>query len=104
VAGRRLRSHARDRTYPICACRRVGDILDGLRRNRFGAKVAVVPVFDNEPDTGFGWISVMGWAAPGLVTSCGRRGWLIFVGACTYKRSPTSARWAQQSRNRHPVR
>jgi PemK-like, MazF-like toxin of type II toxin-antitoxin system len=31
--------------------------------------VVVVPVFDNEPDTGFGVDLSNGWAAPGLVTS-----------------------------------
>lgn len=31
--------------------------------------VVVVPVFDSEPDTGFGVAVSDGWAAPGLVTS-----------------------------------
>jgi hypothetical protein len=31
--------------------------------------VVVVPVFDTEPDTGFGVDLGDGWAAPGLVTS-----------------------------------
>lgn len=31
--------------------------------------VVVVPVFDEEPDTGFGVDLGDGWAAPGLVTS-----------------------------------
>ena len=31
--------------------------------------VIVVPVFDTEPDTGFGVDLGGGWAAPGLVTS-----------------------------------
>ena len=31
--------------------------------------VIVVPVFDTEPDTGFGVDLGAGWAAPGLVTS-----------------------------------
>lgn len=31
--------------------------------------VVVVPVFDTEPDTGFGVDVGDGWAAPGLVTS-----------------------------------
>ena len=31
--------------------------------------VIVVPVFDTEPDTGFGVDLGEGWAAPGLVTS-----------------------------------
>lgn len=31
--------------------------------------VVVVPVFDGEPDTGFGVDLGEGWAAPGLVTS-----------------------------------
>ena len=31
--------------------------------------VIVVPVFDSEPDTGFGVDLGGGWAAPGLVTS-----------------------------------
>ncbi|MGH3935586.1 MAG: type II toxin-antitoxin system PemK/MazF family toxin [Pseudonocardiaceae bacterium] len=31
--------------------------------------VVVVPVFDTEPDTGFGVDLDDGWAAPGLVTS-----------------------------------
>jgi hypothetical protein len=31
--------------------------------------VVVVPVFDTEPDTGFGVDLDQGWAAPGLVTS-----------------------------------
>ncbi len=31
--------------------------------------VVVVPVFGNEPDTGFGVDLGNGWAAPGLVTS-----------------------------------
>ena len=31
--------------------------------------VIVVPVFDTEPDTGFGVDLGVGWAAPGLVTS-----------------------------------
>lgn len=31
--------------------------------------VVVVPVFDHEPDTGFGVEMGDGWAAPGLVTS-----------------------------------
>lgn len=31
--------------------------------------VIVVPVFDSEPDTGFGVDVGGGWAAPGLVTS-----------------------------------
>lgn len=31
--------------------------------------VVVVPVFDSEPDTGFGVDLGEGWAAPGLVTS-----------------------------------
>lgn len=31
--------------------------------------VVVVPVFDTEPDTGFGVDLGEGWAAPGLVTS-----------------------------------
>lgn len=31
--------------------------------------VVVVPVFDTEPDTGFGVTLGDGWAAPGLVTS-----------------------------------
>lgn len=31
--------------------------------------VVVVPIFDSEPDTGFGVGLGVGWAAPGLVTS-----------------------------------
>lgn len=31
--------------------------------------IVVVPVFDTEPDTGFGVDLGDGWAAPGLVTS-----------------------------------
>lgn len=31
--------------------------------------VIVVPVFDSEPDTGFGIDLGEGWAAPGLITS-----------------------------------
>lgn len=31
--------------------------------------VIVVPVFDSEPDTGFGVELGEGWAAPGLITS-----------------------------------
>jgi hypothetical protein len=31
--------------------------------------VVVVPVFGNEPDTGFGVAIGDGWAAPGLITS-----------------------------------
>jgi hypothetical protein len=31
--------------------------------------VVIVPVFDTEPDTGFGVDLGEGWAAPGLVTS-----------------------------------
>jgi hypothetical protein len=31
--------------------------------------IVVVPVFDTEPDTGFGVALGDGWAAPGLVTS-----------------------------------
>lgn len=34
--------------------------------------VIVVPVFDSEPDTGFGVDLNHGWAAPGLVTSLGK--------------------------------
>lgn len=34
--------------------------------------VIVVPVFDSEPDTGFGVALGAGWAAPGLVTSLGK--------------------------------
>ena len=34
--------------------------------------IIVVPVFDTEPDTGFGVDLGGGWAAPGLVTSLGK--------------------------------
>ncbi|MGQ0623627.1 MAG: type II toxin-antitoxin system PemK/MazF family toxin [Sporichthyaceae bacterium] len=34
--------------------------------------VVVVPIFDTEPDTGFGINLGQSWAAPGLITSLGK--------------------------------
>ena len=49
---------------------RAGHLLHGVQRDPSEPTVIVVPVFETEPDTGFGVdLGENEWAAPGLVTS-----------------------------------